>query len=309
VTVTNAGYIKRIAPAVYRAQGRGGRGVSATSTKEDDFLAHMFVALTHDYMLFFTTAGKVYWLKVYDIPEGSRTSGGRALVNLLQLGEGERVTGMVPVRHFREDESLFMVTRRGTVKKTRLAAFKRPLGRGIIALGLDEGDELIGVARVRIGQQVILATREGMSIRFDESDVRTMGRGAYGVRGIRLDEGDEVVSLVVAQDDKNLLTITENGYGKQTPISEYRITRRGGKGVITIKCNERNGDVTSALEVSDQDQLMVSTDTGRIIRFDAKEIRVQGRNTQGVRLFRVDEGERISSVEIIKTTQGRRPSP
>jgi DNA gyrase subunit A len=302
VTVTNAGYIKRLVPAVYKAQGRGGRGVSATSTKEDDFLAHMFVALTHDYLLFFTTAGKVYWLKVYDVPEGSRTSGGRALVNLLQLGEGERVTGMVPVRHFREDESLFMVTRRGTVKKTQLRAFKRPLGRGIIALGLEEGDELIGVARVRAGQQVILATREGMSIRFDESDVRSMGRGAYGVRGIRLDEGDEVVGMIIAdgpEDNAQLLTICSHGQGKRTNLTEYRSQTRGGKGVIDIKTGGRNGNVVAVLKVIDNDEIMVTTSGGIMIRTRVNEIRETGRNTLGVRIIRLDEGDSVGSLALV----------
>ncbi len=302
VTVTNAGYIKRTVPDVYKAQGRGGRGVSATSTKDDDFLAHMFVALTHDYLLFFTTAGKVYWLKVYDVPEGSRTSGGRALVNLLQLGEGERVTGMVPVRHFREDESLFMVTRRGTVKKTRLTAFKRPLGRGIIALGLEEGDELIGVARVRVGQQVILATREGMSIRFDESDVRTMGRGAYGVRGIRLDEGDEVVGMIIAdgpEDEAQLLTICKLGQGKRTKLTEYRSQTRGGKGVIDIKTGGRNGNVVAVLKVIDSDEIMVTTSGGIMIRTRVGEIRETARNTLGVRIIRLDEGDSVGSLALV----------
>ena len=302
VTVTNAGYIKRLQPATYKAQGRGGRGISATSTKEDDFLAHMFVALTHDYMLFFTTAGKVYWLKVYDIPEGSRTSGGRALVNLLQLGEGEKVTGMVPVRHFREDESLFMVTKRGTVKKTRLAAFKRPLGRGIIALGLEEGDELIGVARVKTGQQVILATKEGMSIRFDESDVRSMGRGAYGVRGIRLDEGDEVVGMIIAdgsEDETQILTICSLGQGKRTKLTEYRSQTRGGKGVIDIKTGDRNGIVVAVAKVTDNDEIMVTTTGGIMIRTRVGEVRETGRNTLGVRIIRLDEGDSVGSLALV----------
>jgi len=262
----------------------------------------MFVALTHDYLLFFTTAGKVYWLKVYDVPEGSRTSGGRALVNMLQLGEGERVTGMVPVRHFREDESLFMVTRRGTVKKTRLTAFKRPLGRGIIALGLDEGDELIGVARVRVGQQVILATREGISIRFDESDVRTMGRGAYGVRGIRLDEGDEVVGMIIAdgpEDETQLLTICKLGQGKRTKLTEYRSQTRGGKGVIDIKTGERNGNVVAVLKVVDSDEIMVTTSGGIMIRTRVGEIRETARNTMGVRIIRLDEGDSVGSLALV----------
>lgn len=302
VTVTNAGYIKRTVPDVYKAQGRGGRGVSATSTKEDDFLAHMFVALTHDYLLFFTTAGKVYWLKVYDIPEGSRTSGGRALVNLLQLGEGERVTGMVPVRHFRDDESLFMVTRRGTVKKTKLTAFKRPLGRGIIALGLDDGDELIGVARVRAGQHVILATREGMSIRFDESGVRSMGRGAYGVRGLRLDEGDEVVGMIIADgpgDEAQMLTICKLGQGKRTKLTEYRSQQRGGRGVIDIKTGGRNGSVVAVLKVVDSDEIMVTTSGGIMIRTRVGEIRETARNTLGVRIIRLDEGDSVGSLALV----------
>src|SRR4029077_17248693 len=190
VTVTHNGYIKRLPPSTYRAQGRGGRGIAATNTKEGDFLEHMFVALTHDYILFFTDKGKVYWIKVYDLPLATRTAGGRAIVNLLQLGEGERITGLTPVRESREDESLTMVTRRGTVKKTELTAFKRPLGRGIIALGLDEGDQLIGVTRTKASDQVILSTKDGMAIRFDESDVRAMGRPAHGVKGITLEEGD-----------------------------------------------------------------------------------------------------------------------
>ena len=210
VTVTHDGYIKRLPPSTYRAQNRGGRGIAATNTKEGDFLEHMFVALTHDYILFFTDHGKVYWLKVYDLPMATRTSGGRAIVNLLQLGEGEKITGLVPVREFREDECLMMVTRRGTVKKTELPAFKRPLGRGIIALGLDEGDQLIGVARTRAGDQVVLSTRQGMAIRFDESDARAMGRPAHGVKGISLADGDEVVGMVVANgedDPASLLTV------------------------------------------------------------------------------------------------------
>lgn len=302
VTITNGGYIKRTSPDVYRAQGRGGRGISATSTKEDDFLAHMFVALTHDYMLFFTTSGKVYWLKVYDIPEGSRTSGGRALVNLLQLSDGERVTGMVPVRHFLADESLIMVTRRGTVKKTPLTAFKRPMGRGIIALGLDEGDELIGVERVSTGKQVILATKEGMSIRFDESDVRSMGRGAYGVRGIRLDEGDEVVGMIIAdgpEDNKQLLTICAHGQGKRTPLTEYRSQTRGGKGVIDIKTGDRNGSVVAVAKVVDTDEIMVTTTGGIMIRTRVGEIRETSRNTLGVRIIRLDEGDTVGSLALV----------
>ncbi len=227
VTVTHDGYIKRLPPSTYRAQGRGGRGITATNTKEGDFLEHMFVALTHDYILFFTDKGKVYWLKVYDLPLSARTAGGRAIVNLLQLGEGERITGMVPVREFREDEALLMVTRRGTVKKTALVAFRRPLGRGIIALGLDENDQLIGVARTKTGDHVVLSTRDGMAIRFDESRVRSMGRPAYGVKGIDLAEDDEVIGMVVANGDDDpasLLTVCA-----KVMVNEHRLPNTGSR--------------------------------------------------------------------------------
>ncbi|HEV3165739.1 MAG TPA: DNA gyrase subunit A [Isosphaeraceae bacterium] len=299
VTVTHDGYIKRLPPSTYRAQGRGGRGITAANTRDDDFLEHMFVALTHDYILFFTDHGKVYWLKVYDVPVSSRTSGGRAIVNLLQLGEGEKVTGMVPVREFVPDECLMMVTRRGTVKKTALPAFKRPLGRGIIALGLGEGDELIGVARTRVGDQVILSTKQGMAIRFDESDVRSMGRQAVGVRGIDLEPDDEVVGMVVANgpdDSASLLTVCAEGFGKRTALTEYRSQHRGGKGVIDIKTSDRNGAVVAIAKVTDADEVMLTTTGGILIRTPVADMRLIGRNTQGVRLIRVNEGDTVGSL-------------
>jgi DNA gyrase subunit A len=299
VTVTHDGFIKRQLPSTYRAQGRGGRGITATNTREGDFLEHMFVALTHDYILLFTDRGRVFWIKVYDLPMATRTSGGRAIVNLLQLGEGEKVTGLIPVREFRDDECLMMVTRRGTVKKTELTAFRRPLGRGIIALGLDEGDQLIGVARTRAGDQVILSTREGMAIRFDESDVRAMGRPAHGVKGITLEEGDEVVGMVVANggdDPASLLTVCAGGYGKRTMLAEYRSQNRGGKGLIDIKTSERNGQVVAVAKVTDADEVMITTVRGILIRTRVGDTRPIGRNTQGVRLIRLDEGDAVSSL-------------
>jgi DNA gyrase subunit A len=299
VTVTHDGYIKRLPPSTYRAQGRGGRGIAATNTKEGDFLEHMFVALTHDYILFFTDKGKVYWIKVYDLPLATRTAGGRAIVNLLQLGEGERITGMVPVREFREDECLLMVTRRGTVKKTELVAFRRPLGRGIIALGLDENDELIGVARTKAGDHVVLSTREGMSIRFDEARVRSMGRPAYGVKGIDLAEGDEVIGMVVANGDDDpasLLTVCAKGYGKRTLLTEYRTQNRGGKGLIDIQTSERNGPVVAVNKVTDDDEVMLTTNGGMVIRTRVSTMRIIGRNTLGVRLIKLDEGDTVSSL-------------
>jgi DNA gyrase subunit A len=299
VTVTHDGFIKRLPPSTYRAQNRGGRGISATNTREGDFLEHTFVALTHDYILFFTDHGKIYWLKVYDVPMATRTSGGRAVVNLLQLGEGEKITGLVPVREFHDDECLLMVTRRGTVKKTELPAFKRPLGRGIIALGLDEGDHLIGVARTRAGDQVVLSTKEGMAIRFDESDVRAMGRPAYGVKGISLEEGDEVVGMVVANGDDDpasLLTVCANGFGKRTALGEYRSQNRGGKGLIDIKTSDRNGPVVAIVKVTDADEVMLTTTGGILIRTKVAEMRLIGRNTQGIRLIKVEEGDAVSSL-------------
>jgi len=299
VTVTHDGFIKRQLPSTYRAQGRGGRGITATNTREGDFLEHMFVALTHDYILLFTDHGKVYWIKVYDLPMATRTSGGRAMVNLLQLSEGEKVTGVVPVREFRADECLVMVTRRGTVKKTELKAFRRPLGRGIIALGLEEGDQLIGVARIKTGDHVILSTRSGMAIRFDESDVRPMGRPAHGVKGITLDEQDEVVGMVVAngeEDPASLLTVCSNGYGKRTMLTEYRSQNRGGKGLIDIKTSDRNGSVVAVTKVTDADEVMLTTARGILIRTRVADTRLIGRNTQGVRLIRLDEGDTVGSL-------------
>jgi DNA gyrase subunit A len=299
VTVTHDGYIKRLPPSTYRAQNRGGRGISATNTREGDFLEHMFVALTHDFILFFTDHGKVYWIKVYDLPMANRTAGGRAIVNLLQLGEGEKITGLVPVREFVPDECLMMVTRRGTVKKTELPAFKRPLGRGIIALGLDEGDTLIGVARTKAGDQVILSTRDGMAIRFDESDVRAMGRPAYGVKGINLSDDDEVVGMVVANgndDPSSLLTVCGKGFGKRTVLTEYRSQNRGGKGLIDIKTSDRNGPVVAIAKVTEADEVMLTTTGGILIRTKVADMREIGRNTQGVRLIRVEEGDSVSSL-------------
>jgi len=290
VNITHSGYIKRNSLTEYRAQRRGGRGIVGMNTREEDFVVQLFVASTHAHMLILTDLGRMYQTKVHEIPKASRTALGRPIVNLVGLEEGETPQAVLPIKEFKEGMYLFFATRRGVVKKTEMMAYYNVAVRtgGLVGTLLTDGN-----------CEVILCSRKGQAVRFHESDVRPIGRNARGVAGIRLDEGDRVVSLVATQEDKNLLTITENGYGKLTPVSEYRITKRNGKGVITIKCNERNGDVASTLEVSDQDQLMVSTDTGRIIRFAAKEIRVQGRNTQGVRLFRVDEGERISSVAIV----------
>jgi DNA gyrase subunit A len=312
VTITDGGYIKRLPPSTYRAQGRGGRGKTAAGTKEGDFLAHMFVALTHDYLLFFTDQGLIHWLKVYDVPIAPRTATGRAIVNLLELREGERITGVIPVRRFPDNEFLFMATRRGTVKKTPLSAYSRPQRGGIIALGLEEGDQLIAVARTQPGDHVILSTRNGMAIRFEESDVRPMGRPACGVRGIRLEGDDQVVGMVVANgpdDPASLLTVCSNGFGKRTRLSEYRAQHRGGKGLIDIKTTERNGPVVAIAKVTDADEVMLTTERGILIRTGLNETRDIGRNTQGVRLIRVDEGDRVVALAKLPESELSQDQP
>ena len=301
VTITNSGYIKRNSLTEYKAQRRGGRGVVGMSTREEDFVVQLFVASTHDHLLILTNHGRLHHVKVYEIPKASRTALGRPIVNLIKLEEGEKPQSILPIREFREGMNLFFATKRGVVKKTELMAYAGVQSRsnGLIAINMDEGDELVGALLTEGNNEVFLCSRKGQAVRFRESDVRVTGRNTRGVAGINMDEGDELVSLVATQEDRFLLTVTVNGYGKLSPVADYRITRRNGKGVITIKCNERNGDVADLIEVSEQDQLMFTTNTGRIIRFAAKEVRVQGRNTQGVRLFRVDEGERITSIAVV----------
>ncbi|MBI2191858.1 MAG: DNA gyrase subunit A [Planctomycetes bacterium] len=295
VVISRAGYIKRVPVSTYRKQNRGGLGVTGADIREGDFIHHLFVARTHDYILFFSNLGKVYWLKVYDIPSLSRTSRGRALPNILDLEEGEAFTSMMPVEAF-DDRTVVMATRQGYVKRTPLESFSRPMRRGIRAISLDEGDCLIGVDLTGGQQEVLLATADGTAIRFRESDVRCMGRTARGVRGIRLRPGDRVIDLVVADPDASLLTVCENGFGKCTQPKAYRAQSRGGQGVINIKTTERNGKVVGMMAVRDEDDLMMVTQAGMIVRVPVKTIRVVGRNTQGVRLIRLKEGDRLVSV-------------
>jgi DNA gyrase subunit A len=365
VTVSHEGYIKRVPLGSWRAQGRGGRGVTAADTKEGDFLEHVFVASTHAYILLFTDKGKVHWLKVYDVPQQSRTSRGRAIVNMISLGSEEKITSLIPVREFEENCFLLMATRCGTVKKTALSAYSRPMKGGIIAVKLDDHDGLIGVALTRAGDQIVLSTKNGMAIRFDESDARAMGRAAYGVKGISLGQADEVVGMVVVDADATLLTVCEHGYGKRTPFgpaelseageepepespagdaapadaepaqarapapdpsasaapadaepadegqpaeaagatprgnARYRLQRRGGKGLIDIKTTERNGHVVATAAVHDHDEIMITTTRGMMVRLRVGEISVIGRNTQGVRLIRLDEGDAVASIAKI----------
>ena len=295
VTITNTGYIKRNPITLYQSQRRGGKGKTAMGTKAEDYVTHLFVASTHHYFLFFTNWGKVYWCKVYDIPQAGRQSRGKAIVNLLDFSDGERMTAVLAVPDFEPGLNILMATRNATVKKTDLMAFSRPRTGGIIAINLAEGDELIAVKLSDGTQNVFLGSAMGKSIRFHESDIRASGRTARGVRGMNLAAGDRVVGMEVLQHGQTLFAVTENGYGKRTSIDEYPIHRRGGKGVITIKTNQRNGQVVGIILVNDQDDLMLVTDRGKLIRMPVSGISVISRNTQGVRLIVIDAGERVVS--------------
>ncbi|MGB2998403.1 MAG: DNA gyrase subunit A [Phycisphaerae bacterium] len=298
VTMSHEGYIKRIPLTSYRRQGRGGKGVIGSTAKEGDFIEHMFVASTHDYILFFTNMGQCYWQRVYDIPQMSRQSKGRAIVNLLQMRPGEWVASFVPVREFDDKRSLVFASRHGAVKKTVLAAFSHPRRGGIVALKLAKGDALIGVALSHGNDEIVLGTRDGMAIRFKETDVRSMGRTAAGVRGIRLRKGDEVVGMALVAPNATLLAVCENGYGKRTEFSEYRVQGRGGKGIISIRTSKRNGKVVAMMTVRDGDELMMITRQGQIVRIgiDDESIRPIGRATQGVRVIRLGDQDKVVAV-------------
>jgi DNA gyrase subunit A len=298
VTISHEGYIKRTDVDSYRKQGRGGKGVRGGTTKEGDFLEHLFVVSTHDYLLVFTDRGRLYWLRVFDVPEGARTARGRSLANLLQMQPGEAHRAILPVREF-EEAYVFFATARGTVKKTPIAAFSRPRPSGLIAISLDADDSLINVVRTSGENEIVLGTREGMAIHFHESDVRAMGRGARGVRGMTLEGEDTIVSLVAIEPGLSLLTVCENGYGKRTNIDEYRKTRRGGKGVINIKTTERNGAVVAIEAVTDTDELMLITAKGMMLRTALTQLREIGRATQGVRLIRLEEPDKVVAVAKI----------
>lgn len=296
VTISHDGYIKRNPISLYRAQRRGGKGLTGAKPKEEDFVELLFVASSHDNFLFFTNKGRVYWRKVHEIPEGGRTSRGKAIVNLLELQKGEKVATTLAVRDLLEGRYVVMATKEGLVKKTELSAYGNPRTGGIVAIKINEEDELIGV-RVSTGaQDLFLTTRQGKSIRFNESEIREMGRVAAGNIGIRMESGDEVVGMEVLDEGATILTVTENGFGKRTRTGEYRIQGRGGKGILTIKTTQRNGPVVYAYQVTDQDQLMIITEQGKIIRLRAADISVIGRNTQGVKLIDLGEGEKVVAV-------------
>ncbi len=304
VTVTRSGYIKRTAVEAYRSQRRGGKGVLGMETKEEDLVEDMYIASTHAYLLFFTNDGKVHWLKVHEIPEAKRDARGKAMVNLLHLAEGERVAATLAVRDFTAGGYVFFATRQGKVKKTELAAYSRPQRGGIRAIALEEGDEVIAVRLTDGHRQVLLETRQGTCIRFEESEVRPMGRVAAGVKGIELEAGDHVIAAEVVRDDSLILTVTERGYGKQTPIGEYRLTGRGGKGIIDIKTGGRNGLVVGMTQVGQGDDILVVTTKGKVIRFPAEEVSSQGRNTWGVRVIDLDPDDRVGSLARVEAERG-----
>jgi len=295
ITLSHQGYIKRNPLSAYRSQRRGGKGSIGMETKEEDFVRELFIGATHDYMLFFSNLGRLYWLKIYQIPEAGRAAKGKALVNVLALAEGERITTALPVRDFKEG-FLVMFTKNGTVKKTALEKYSNPRGKGIIAITLDEGDELIAVKKTDGKSDLIIGTRNGLSIRFNEEEVRETGRTAMGVRGVRLMKGDEVVSAEVAEERTVLLTVTEKGLGKRSNISDYPVQGRGGKGVISIKITEKGGKAVGLMQVRDEDEVVMITSSGKLIRTLAGNISLHGRNTQGVKLMDVEGDDKIVSI-------------
>jgi DNA gyrase subunit A len=296
VTISHDGYIKRNPITLYRAQRRGGKGKIGTTTKEEDFVEYLFIASTHSYILFFTTIGKVYWIKVHELPQAGRAARGRPIVNLLNLEPGEKVSAFLSVREFQEGRFVVFATKKGLIKKTELMSYANPRSNGIRAIALEDRDEVIGVRLTDGQQEIILSTADGQSIRFKEEQVRATGRGTYGVVGMRLDEGDALVSMEMLSLGAAILTVSETGFGKRTEMDEYRLQSRGGKGIITMKTTDRTGRVVGVQQVTEDDQLMLVTNKGKIIRLRVKDIRVIGRNTQGVHLIDLEEGERVVSL-------------
>jgi len=296
VTISHTGYIKRSPISLYRAQRRGGKGATGATPKEEDFIEHLFIASSHDYLLFFTNKGRVYWKKVHEVPESGRAARGKAIVNLLELMRGEKVATTLALREFDEKSHVVMATKKGLVKKTEMMAYSNPRATGIIALKINEDDELIAVRVVSEEEDIFLATRQGKSIRFTQQDIRSMGRVAAGNIGIRMESDDEVVGMEALQEGSTILTVSENGFGKRTRTDEYRRQSRGGKGIFTIKTTERNGPVVASHQVAEQDQLMIIAGQGKIIRMEVKDISVIGRNTQGVKLINLGKGEKVVGV-------------
>lgn len=303
ITITHGGYIKRLSVTSYRRQGRGGKGVIGIETKEQDFVEHLFIASTHNYILFFTPKGRCHWLKVHEIPVGGRLAKGKPVVNMLDLGEEEKIAAFLPVKDFDDKHFVVMSTQNGIIKKTLLSAFSNPRKGGINAMNVPDDDNLIEAKMTDGTCDIVLATREGQAIRFHEEKVRHMGRTAYGVKGITLEKNDRVIGMVVVKRDATLLTVTENGYGKRTSISDYRVTNRGGKGIINIKTSERNGKVVDIKEVVTDDELMLISQKGIIIRQSVKQISVIGRATQGVRLINLTSGDKLMDVARVVTSE------
>jgi DNA gyrase subunit A len=304
VTMSHAGYIKRIPLDTYKAQGRGGRGVVGVKTKEEDFVENLFITSSHAYMLFFTSRGRLYWTRVYEIPEGSRTAKGKAIVNLLQMqGAEEKITAAIPIRSFKskdiKDEYLLMCTRNGTVKKIALTEFSNPRKGGINVIKLDDGDILTEVKAINKNPEVIIASKQGAAVRFNEKEVRSMGRAAAGVRGINLEKDDEVVGMEILSHKDIFMSVSENGYGKRTEVGKYRLTHRGGKGVINMQTSERNGHVVGIKKANNGEEIMIMTQNGITIRFEVNKVSVIGRNTQGVRLVKLDEDDKVAAIASV----------
>ncbi|MBI2401613.1 MAG: DNA gyrase subunit A [Gemmatimonadetes bacterium] len=310
ITVSHAGYIKRTPVTTYKRQRRGGRGLNGMGTKEDDWVEHLFVASTHDYVLFFTHNGQVYWLKVYDIPQHGRAARGKPIINLIQIQQNERIAAFVPVREFSDTQYLIFATAGGTVKKTFLSAYGNPRSNGINAINIEDQDQLIDVQVTDGSNDIVLATRHGMSIRFSENDVRETGRATTGVRGIELEGDDRVIGMVVIRRDATLLVVSEKGLGKRSELSEYRVQHRGGKGIITLKHTDKTGDIVALKEVLPEDELMLITRHGVIIRVPVDGIRVIGRNTQGVKVMNLDPGDTVVDVaRVVKEEEGGDEEP
>ncbi|MGE5466143.1 MAG: DNA gyrase C-terminal beta-propeller domain-containing protein, partial [Ignavibacteria bacterium] len=304
VTLSHSGYVKRQPLDDYRTQKRGGRGKQAAAIKEDDFVDRLFIANTHDYILCFSNRGRVYWLKVYEVPEGTRTSRGKPIVNLFPLEENEKITAALPVKEFDDAHYIFMATAQGVVKKTPLTDFSNPRKAGIIAVGLDEGDYLIGVAVTNGNNDVMLFSDAGKAVRFAEEDVRGMGRAARGVRGMMLEEGQSVICMLVSEGEEvNVLTATENGFGKRTPIGEYTKHGRGTKGMIAISTSERNGKVVGAVLVQPEDEVMLISTGGVMIRTKVQQVRETSRSAQGVTLISLDDGTKLAGIEKVIETE------
>ncbi|MBX3148453.1 MAG: DNA gyrase subunit A [Gemmatimonadales bacterium] len=296
ITISHTGYIKRTPVSTYRRQRRGGKGLTGATTKEDDWIEHLFIASTHDYVMFFSNQGQVYWLKVHEIPQGGRATRGKPIIQCIAIRPDEQITALVPVREFSDNRWLIFATRQGTVKKSVLSDYGNPRANGIIAINIEEGDELIDVQLTDGNNDIVLATKDGMSIRFHESDVRQMGRATAGVKGIELGKDDRVIGMVVIRRDATLLVVSEKGFGKRSELTEYRVQKRGGKGIITFHNTDKTGDCVALKEVQPDDELMMITRVGVIIRLPVDGIRVIGRNTQGVRVMNLDAGDTIVGV-------------